>query len=397
MLKAARFLCRPWAAAILFLPLAVLAADRVATPEPPGEASLDWAPADTIFGTAGLTPLRDLAPERLRKTLENLKPDPPPSTRGAKEEQVYIKVSPAVVLVVTNDAFGSGSVLNAEGLILTNYHVVQGHETVAVAFKPVASTQLTRSALVSAKVIKFDLNADLALIKVVSPPRSLTTIPLGDLADVNVGSDVHAIGHPTGEMWTYTKGLVSQIRPNYEWKASDRDRLHHATVIQTQTPINPGNSGGPLISDSGKLIGVNTFRSQGEGLNFAVAVDEVSRFLARPDSPAASSQNSASTCKIRSTKRVADKKWKGFVTKYDTNCDGKVDAILVEPFDQSKPIVLYRDSKYSGKWDVVFFDDDRDGKLDRSTWLNDDGTCRIIGIHDTGTLEPTRWIACPSS
>src|SRR5450759_3952275 len=154
MLKAARFLCRPWAAAILFLPLAVLAADRVATPEPPGEASLDWAPADTIFGTAGLTPLRDLAPERLRKTLENLKPDPPPSTRGAKEEQVYVKVSPAVVLVVTNDAFGSGSVLNAEGLILTNYHVVQGYETVAVAFKPEGSAQITRSNLMRATVTK---------------------------------------------------------------------------------------------------------------------------------------------------------------------------------------------------------------------------------------------------
>jgi S1-C subfamily serine protease len=81
-----------------------------------------------------------------------------------------------------------------------------------------------------------------------------------------VGTKPGGIGHPNGENWTYTKGIVSSVRPDYEWLT------HRATVIQTQTPINPGNSGGPLLSDDGKIVGVNSFGDKGaEGLNFAIA------------------------------------------------------------------------------------------------------------------------------
>ena len=93
--------------------------------------------------------------------------------------------------------------------------------------------------------------------------------------------DVHAIGHPTGEAWTYTTGVISQYRQGYEWKAEDDPIKHKADIIQTQTPINPGNSGGPLLSDLSSLIGVNSFKAGGEGLNFAVSVDEVRKFIAR--------------------------------------------------------------------------------------------------------------------
>jgi S1-C subfamily serine protease len=77
------------------------------------------------------------------------------------------------------------------------------------------------------------------------------------------------IGHPTGEAWSYTTGVISQYRQNYEWQAEGNSIRHRADIIQTQTPINPGNSGGPLLSDSSNLIGVNSFKSGGEGLNFA--------------------------------------------------------------------------------------------------------------------------------
>ena len=77
-----------------------------------------------------------------------------------------------------------------------------------------------------------------------------------------VGADVHAIGHPFGEDWTYTRGYVSQLRDQYGWK-SDLGKHHVADVIQTQTPINPGNSGGPLFSEIGEVVGVTTFGRPG--------------------------------------------------------------------------------------------------------------------------------------
>jgi hypothetical protein len=95
-------------------------------------------------------------------------------------------------------------------------------------------------------------------------------------------STVHAIGHPAGEQWTYTQGIISQVRTDYRWKGVN-DLQHFATVIQTQTPINPGNSGGPLLDDNVSVIGVNAFVMQEkQGLNFAISLGEITQFLARP-------------------------------------------------------------------------------------------------------------------
>jgi S1-C subfamily serine protease len=104
-----------------------------------------------------------------------------------------------------------------------------------------------------------------------------------------------SIGHPRQNDWSLTKGIISQYRRGYVWTYGSADAAtsgdptikHKANIIQTQTPINPGNSGGPLISDSGTLIGVNT--GKGEGLNFAVSVEDVRKFLAEPTKPSGSS------------------------------------------------------------------------------------------------------------
>ena len=118
-------------------------------------------------------------------------------------------------------------------------------------------------------------------MKASEAPTGRTPVRLGDASEIAVGMDVHAIGHPTGEAWTYTTGVISQYRQAYEWQAESSAAKHKADVIQTQTPINPGSSGGPLLGDSGNLVGVNSFKAEGEGLNFAITVDEVKRFLAR--------------------------------------------------------------------------------------------------------------------
>ena len=179
-------------------------------------------------------------------------------TRGAQDVSIFRQAAPSVVLIRAKDGVGSGSLLQ-DNVILTNFHVVDHNREVTVVFKPMKTDgRPTEDEVVKADVIKIDVQRDLALVR----PRSLPNHAVRPLEissqDIEVGADVRAIGHPKGEDWTYTKGIVSSIRPDYEWSGGPGDS-HRATVIQTQTPINPGNSGGPLLSDDGKIVGVNTF------------------------------------------------------------------------------------------------------------------------------------------
>jgi S1-C subfamily serine protease len=206
------------------------------------------------------------------------------ATRNARDIAVYRDAAPAVVLVVVKDGLGSGSLLEDQ-TILTNWHVVKGYHQVNVIFKPADPFKTpSKGDLVAVQVIKTDPVRDLALLRPKAlPSRAIKPIRVAAQDNIEVGADVRAIGHPTGEIWTYTTGIVSQIRPDYEWSGGDKDVKHHATVLQTQTPINPGNSGGPLLEDGGQLVGVNAFRTTGaEGLNFAISARDIRAFLAAP-------------------------------------------------------------------------------------------------------------------
>ena len=114
-------------------------------------------------------------------------------------------------------------------------------------------------------------NVDLSFLKF---------IPLADPLSVEVGQDVFAIGHPEGLYWSYTEGVISQIRPRYKWQA-DED-LFEATIVQTQTAISYGSSEGPLINKDGKVVGLLSSMITGQaGFNYAIAVHEL-RPLLRP-------------------------------------------------------------------------------------------------------------------
>jgi hypothetical protein len=212
---------------------------------------------------------------------------------------------------------------------------------------------------------------------------------------VAVGSDVHAIGHPTGEAWTYTRGIVSQIRRSYEWSVGPGP-THRADVIQTQTPINPGNSGGPLLDDEGKLIGVNSFKSQGEGLNFAVTVDEVRRLLTLTSDRLYSGSTAAGTvqpnCVPKEVKKGRSADGRATEVVYDVDCDGQPDAILTRPDDPTSPATLAVDTTGQGTIDTVYIDRDRDGKWDVSLYDTDrDGKPDLVGYHRGGDWKPYRF------
>jgi S1-C subfamily serine protease len=145
-------------------------------------------------------------------------------TRGATEKNVFKKAAPSVVIVLSGDGGGTGAYIGSNQII-TSLHVVDGSPTAEVVFKD------NQAASVKATVAKIDRQRDLALLDLAFLPIAASQLKLGDNAQIEVGDDVYAIGHPHCEWWTFTKGLVSAVRPDHSWQADGTD--YKATVIQT--------------------------------------------------------------------------------------------------------------------------------------------------------------------
>jgi S1-C subfamily serine protease len=200
--------------------------------------------------------MRELPISSIQKLSGERAMDAVGASRSARDAELYRVTAPSVVRILTNSGSGSGSLIGSSGEILTNFHVVKGQSQVAVVFKPAAEGSIpTRDDMKLGQVIKIDEVTDLALVRATDIPKGRTPIRLGDSSEMAIGADVSAIGHPEDQAWTFTKGIISQYRIGFQWLD------HKADVIQTQTPINPGNSGGPLISETGSLIGVNSFKN----------------------------------------------------------------------------------------------------------------------------------------
>ena len=209
-------------------------------------------------------------------------------TRGAVGMAVFRNVSPSVVLVVVGglkkgefepEGLGTGVILNASGDVLTNWHVINGATKGVIFLKPFGNADIADSPAYGVQLIAQDELSDLALIRILKPPSDLRPVGVGNISSIQSAEDIHVIGHPNGNLWSYTTGVVSQIRNNYEWSYSDKSK-HQANVLQLQTAISPGNSGGPVLDDQGKLLGLIAMSEKGQNLNYAVAVDAIQRFLA---------------------------------------------------------------------------------------------------------------------
>ena len=180
-------------------------------------------------------------------------------------EQLYARTAPGVVFVYGRSgsvgSSGSGSIVRADGMVLTNAHVVINEETGAphdvllVAVKPDTASGDVDEDLKDrypAAVQAFHRELDVALLKVTAPLPPVTVLPVGDSDHVNVGARVIAIGHPEqGGLWTLTTGVISALLANH-------GSVPGKHVFQTEASMNRGNSGGPLIDAEGRQIGVNT-------------------------------------------------------------------------------------------------------------------------------------------
>lgn len=340
--------------------------------------------------------------ENSLRAAKNLQPDSGVNTRSVQDAALFKNIAPSVVLIVTKDALGSGTIIGNKGEILTNWHVVGGYSEVGVILKPASNTQkISSSDIRRAQVIKIDQVSDLALLKLVEAPSDRQPVKLGDDSDINIGADVHAIGHPNGEAWTYTKGIISQYRNDFPWTDGPKSIKHVADVIQTQTPINPGNSGGPLLTDNGRLVGVNSFKEmKSEGLNFAVSVDDVKTFLASNRSRIAPSsaqtsppaQADKAKCEMKETYKGKTSNGKGDIVIWDSKCSGKADLSVTTPYNKSEPMIMEMDRNGDGKIDVAVFSDKRNYKWDISFWDdNYDGKWELVGFHKNGELKPYKY------
>lgn len=233
-------------------------------------------------------PPKPARPEGYRLPAVTAPPIPPDLLKSADvDEQINIRVYQGVNRSVVNittaseatgifgdetsSGTGSGFVIDGQGHILTNYHVVEDAESVQVTLYDGTTHE--------ARVIGADASNDVAIVKVKAPAADLHPVALGDSSGLLVGQKILALGNPFGLERTLTTGIISSLDRSLQAK---NGRMIKG-IIQTDAAINPGNSGGPLLNSRGQVIGMNTAImsqvGQSAGISFAVPINAIARII----------------------------------------------------------------------------------------------------------------------
>jgi serine protease Do len=205
----------------------------------------------------------------------------PPPERSVRE--LVIQIGEAVVQVRTPSGLGSGFILNEDGYLITNFHVIESETKISIEVYRQNNGQLERNIYHAIRIIAINKFADLALLKIDDKDApKFGRVSLGDSDVLAVGERVFAIGSPMGLERTVTEGIVStKTRP-----------MQGDLYLQTTAQINPGNSGGPLFNMRGEVVGVTNMKiTFGEGLGFAIPVETIKYFLNHRDSFAYDNDN----------------------------------------------------------------------------------------------------------
>lgn len=196
--------------------------------------------------------------------------------------ELVTQLGEAVVQVRTPGGLGSGFFLNEEGYLITNFHVIEGETQIGIEVYHQKNGQLERKVYKQVRIVAMNKFQDLALLKVEDKDAAkFTWVPLGDSDALAVGERVFAIGSPLGLERTVTEGIVS----------TKTRQVQGELYIQTTAQINPGNSGGPLFNLKGEVTGVTNMKVFGEGLGFAIPVENVKYFLKHRDAFAYDTDN----------------------------------------------------------------------------------------------------------
>ena len=205
----------------------------------------------------------------------------PPPERSVRE--FVDQLGESVVQVRTPSGLGSGFIINDEGFLITNFHVIEGETQISVEVFQQKNGELDRRSYKQVKIIAINKFQDIALLKIEDKdaPR-FSRVSLGDSELLAVGERVFAIGSPLGLERTVTEGIVS----------TKTRQMQGDLYLQTTAQINPGNSGGPLFNLRGEVVGITNMKiTFGEGLGFAIPIEAVKFFLNHRDAYAYDNDN----------------------------------------------------------------------------------------------------------
>jgi serine protease Do len=207
-------------------------------------------------------------------------------SNGSQERNVrelVQQLGEAVVHVRTPSGLGSGFIINEEGYLITNFHVIENETQISIEVYQQRNGQLERKSYKQVRIIAMNKFADLALLKIEDKETGkFAWVVLGDSDNLSVGERVFAIGSPLGLERTMTEGIIS----------TKTRELQGELYLQTTAQINPGNSGGPLFNLRGDVVGVTNMKINFvEGLGFAIPVENVKYFLNHRDAFAYDNDN----------------------------------------------------------------------------------------------------------
>jgi serine protease Do len=197
------------------------------------------------------------------------------SLRVRPVKELVREFGEAVVTIETPSGQGSGFIVNEDGYIVTNNHVIEGETRIAVVLYQSTSSGLQRRRVEDVEIVALNPFVDLALLKMTLPEDvKLKPVYLGSLDDLNAGDGVFALGNPLGLERTVSQGILSTLNRNFQG----------LIYLQTDAAINPGNSGGPLFNMKGEVVGVTNMGFRGtDNLGFAIPINYVKDFLRNRD------------------------------------------------------------------------------------------------------------------
>jgi serine protease Do len=189
----------------------------------------------------------------------------------------------AVVQVRTPSGLGSGFIINEEGFLMTNFHVIEGETQISVEVYHQTAGELERKSYKQIRIVAINKFGDMALLKIEDKDApKFKSVVLGSADALAVGEGVFAVGSPLGLERTVTEGILS----------TKTRQMAGELYLQTTTQINPGNSGGPLFNLRGEVVGITNMKiTFGEGLGFAIPVESVKYFLDHREAFAYSNDN----------------------------------------------------------------------------------------------------------